>query len=300
MKLGISSYSLDRDIASGKLTLLEAIDWAAKHGAECMELVPFAFRFDDPDTGEIDQEKIRQVRRHAADAGVELVNYSVLADLLKDGEEQEKEIARVCHEVDIAAELGLPRMRHDISAFRRPLNQNTLKDFDALLPRMVDAAKRISEHGRTRGVKTMIENHGFFVNGCDRVERVLNGVDSDNYGLLLDTGNIICVDEDPAVAAAQLAHRCEMVHLKDFYVRQRDPGDASQFDCAGSWFRSRGGKYLRGAILAQGDLDIYAALKALKDVHYAGPIAIEFEGLEDGQYATAVSLSNARRIWEEV
>lgn len=300
MKLGISSYSLDRDIASGKLTLLEAIDWAAKHGAECMELVPFAFRFDDPDTGKIDQEKIRQVRRHAADAGVELVNYSVLADLLKDGEDQEKEIARVCHEVDIAAELGLPRMRHDISAFRRPLNQNTLKDFDALLPRMVDAAKRISEHGRKRGVKTMIENHGFFVNGCDRVERVLNGVDSHNYGLLLDTGNIICVDEDPAVAAAQLAHRCEMVHLKDFYVRHRDPGDASQFDCAGSWFRSRGGKYLRGAILAQGDLDIYAALKALKDVHYAGPIAIEFEGLEDGLYATAVSLSNARRIWEEV
>jgi len=300
MKLGISSYSLDRDIASGKLTLLEAIDWAAKHGAECMELVPFAFRFDDPDTGKIDQEKIAQVRRHAADAGVELVNYSVLADLLKEGDEQEKEVARVCHEVDIAAELGLPRMRHDISAFRRPLNQNTLKDFDALLPRMVDAAKRISEHGRKRGVKTMIENHGFFVNGCDRVERVLNGVDSDNYGLLLDTGNIICVDEDPAAAAFRLAHRCRMVHLKDFYVRTRDPGDATQFDCAGSWFRSRGGKYLRGAILAQGDLDIHAAMKALKDVGYAGPIAIEFEGLEDAQYATAVSLSNARRIWDEV
>ncbi|NLD33936.1 MAG: TIM barrel protein [Clostridiales bacterium] len=300
MKLGISSYSLDRDIAAGKLTLLQAIDWAARHGAQCMELVPFAFRFDDPDTGKIDQEKIAQVRRHAADAGVELVNYSVLADLLKEGDEQEKEVARVCHEVDIAAELGLPRMRHDISAFRRPLNQNTLKDFDALLPRMVEAAQRISEHGRKRGVKTMIENHGFFVNGCDRVERVLNGVNSDNYGLLLDTGNIICVDEDPAVAAAQLADRCDMVHLKDFYVRHRDPGDASQFDCAGSWFRSRGGKYLRGAILAQGDLDIHAAMKALKDVGYAGPIAIEFEGLEDAQYATAVSLSNARRIWDEV
>jgi len=300
MKLGISSYSLDRDIAAGKLTLLQAIDWAARHGAQCMELVPFAFRFDDPDTGKIDQEKIAQVRRHAADAGVELVNYSVLADLLKEGDEQEQEVARVCHEVDIAAELGLPRMRHDISAFRRPLNQNTLKDFDALLPRMVEAAQRISEHGRKRGVKTMIENHGFFVNGCDRVERVLNGVNSDNYGLLLDTGNIICVDEDPAVAAAQLADRCDMVHLKDFYVRHRDPGDASQFDCAGSWFRSRGGKYLRGAILAQGDLDIHAAMKALKDVGYAGPIAIEFEGLEDAQYATAVSLSNARRIWDEV
>ncbi|MHC1785608.1 MAG: sugar phosphate isomerase/epimerase family protein [Christensenellales bacterium] len=299
MKLGISSYSLDRDIAKGKLSLLEAIDWAAAQGAQCMELVPFSFRFDDPVTGAIRRDDIRQVRQRARDAGIELVNYSVLADLLKEGEDQEKEIRRVCHEVDIAAELGLPRMRHDISAFRRPLDRNTLRDFDALLPRMVDAALRISDYARTRGVKTLIENHGFFVNGCDRVERVLNGVASDNYGLLLDTGNIICVDEDPAVAAAQLAHRCEMVHLKDFYVRHRDPGDSTQFDCGGSWFRSRGGKYLRGAIFAQGDLDVHAALAALKAVGYAGPIVIEFEGLEDGQYATAVSLQNARRIWDE-
>lgn len=300
MKLGISSYSLDRDIAKGKLTLLEAIDWAATQGAGCMELVPFSFRFDDPITGKINLGQIKEVKQRAADAGLELVNYSVLADLLKDGEEQEAEIKRVCHEVDIASELGLPRMRHDISAFRRPLNQNTLRDFDSLLPQMVDAAARISRYAKTRGVKTLIENHGFFVNGCDRVERVLNGVGSENYGLLLDTGNIVCVDEDPVVAAAQLAYRCEMVHLKDFYVRHRDPGDCTQFDCAGSWFRSRGGKYLRGAILAQGDLDIYAMLKSLKTVGYSGPVVIEFEGLEDPQYATAVSLQNAQRIWDEV
>ncbi|NLB38280.1 MAG: sugar phosphate isomerase/epimerase [Clostridiales bacterium] len=300
MKLGLSSYSLNREIARGAMTLENAIDWAAEQGAECMELVPFAFRFDDPDTLAIDYGRIAAIRKHARDAGVALVNYSVLADLLVEGEAREKAIERVCHEVDIAAELGMPRMRHDISAFRRPLEQNTLRDFDELLPVMVEATQRICEHGRKRGVKTMLENHGFFVNGCDRVERVLNGVNDDNYGLLLDTGNIICVDEDPAVAAATLAHRCEMVHLKDFYVRTRDPGDATQFDCGGRWFRSRGGKYLRGSILAQGDLDVYAALKALKDSGYAGPIAIEFEGLEDPQYASAVSLNNARRIWDEV
>ncbi|NLW20979.1 MAG: TIM barrel protein [Clostridiales bacterium] len=300
MRIGLSSYSLDSLIRSGRMSLLEAIDWVAAQGAEVMELVPFAFRFDDPDSGKIDTGYIRQVRQRARDAGLELVNYSVLADLLKEGEAQEKEVARVCHEVDIAAELGLTRMRHDISAFRRPLENSTQADFERLLPQMAQAATRISLHGKRRGVMSLLENHGFFVNGCDRVERLLDAVDTDNYGLLLDTGNIVCVDEDSTAAVVRLAHRCQMVHLKDFYVRTRDPGDASQFDCAGQWFRSRGGKYLRGAILGQGDLDVPAAMKALKDAGFRGDIAIEFEGMEEPAYASAVSLNNARRFLDSI
>lgn len=300
MRIGLSSYSLDREIESGRMTLFDAIDWAAENGAECMELVPFAFRFDDPETGEINYDFIEQVKKHAEKAGIALVNYSVLADFCKEGEALEKEIARVCHEVDIAAALGLPRMRHDVCGFRRPQSENTLRDFERWMPVMADAARRVCEHGKEVGVMTLIENHGFFANGCDRVERIIDLVNDENYGLLLDTGNIVCVDEDAGVAAQTLAPRTKMVHLKDFYIRTRDPGDATQFDCAGSWFRSRGGKYLRGAILAQGDLDVYAMLSALKQSGYDGDIVVEFEGLEDAKYASAVGMKNARRIWNEV
>lgn len=301
MKIGASSYSLDSLIAAGKMTLYDAIDWIAAQGGESVEFVPFAFRFDDEATGRIDMETISKARRRTADAGLEAANYSILANLcVEDDEAYEKEVARICHHVDIAAELGVPRMRHDISAFRRPLDQNGLADFDALLPRMIEGARRITEYAKTRGVRTLIENHGFFVNGCDRVERVLNGVNHENYGLLLDTGNIACVDEDPTAAAWRLAKRAEIVHLKDFYIRRRDPGDATQFDCGGHWFRSYAGKYLRGSIMGQGDLDMYAILGELKRSGFDGNLMIEFEGLEEAAYATAVSMANARRIWDEV
>lgn len=300
MKLGISSYSLDREISKGNMTIFDAIEWTAEQGGECMELVPFAFRFDDKETWQIDDEFVGKVKRKAKDAGIELVNYSVLADLCKEGEAFEKEVQRLKHEVDIAAALGVPMMRHDIAAFRRPLGQNGIEYFDELLPQMIDGARRVSEYAAGLGVYTLLENHGFFANGCDRVERVLNGVDFENYGLLLDTGNITCMDEDPTVAAQRLCGRTKMVHLKDFYVRYRDPGDTTQFDCGGHWFKSLNGRYLRGAILAQGDLNIWAILNALKATKYDGNIVIEFEGLEDAKYATAVSLMNARRIWEEV
>lgn len=300
MKLGISSYCLDREIEQGRMTLDAAIDWAAAQGAQCMELVPFAFRFDDPATGKIDEKAIAQVKHRAQAAGIELCNYSVLADLCREGEAQQAEIRRIEHEIDIAAALELPRMRHDVCAFRRPHGQNTPRDFERMLPVMADAARHLTQYAQKRGVQTLIENHGFFANGSDRVMRILDLVDNDNYGLLLDTGNVICVDEDPAIAARTLAPLCRMVHLKDFYIRTRDPGDSTQFDCAGSWFRSCGGRYLRGAILAQGDLDIDETLRALKASGYDGHIVIEFEGMEDARYATSVGLSNARRIWQSV
>lgn len=300
MRIGLSIYSINREIKEGRMTLASAIKWAAEQGAQCAELVPFAYSFLNED-GSLDKDTIRIAREASKEAGIPLVNYSILADLCKtDDAEFEAEVERVKRHVDVAAELGVPRMRHDISAFRRPRGENGVMFFEELFPRMVEAASRISEHAQQYGITTLLENHGFFVNGCDRCERLVRAVNRDNYKMLLDTGNIICVDEDPAVAAARLAPLCGMIHLKDFYIRRRDPGDTTEFDCAGSWFRSNHGRYLRGAIMGQGDMDMYEILGTIKEAGYDGDIAIEFEGFEEPKYASRVSLDNAKRIWAEV
>jgi sugar phosphate isomerase/epimerase len=299
MKLGLSTYSLDPLIASGSMTLAGALDWAAAQNAAGVELVPFAYTFETPQGG-MDRAAIAAVKTHARDAGVELMNYSVLADLCQPTlAQQAAEIARIKKHIDIAAELGVPRMRHDLSAFRRPRGENGVAFFERLFPQMADAAGALADYAAPLGVTTLLENHGFFANGCDRVERLLQAVNRPNYALLLDTGNIACVDEDPAVAARTLARYAQMIHLKDFYIRKRDPGDTTAFDCGGHWFQSNAGRYLRGAILAQGDLDIWEILGELKGAGYDGPIAIEFEGFEEPRYASKVSLDNARRIWDE-
>ena len=70
MRIGLSSYSLNGEIQRGAMTLEGAIDFVAANGGECVELVPFAFRFDDPATGTIDREFIARIRRRAADAEI--------------------------------------------------------------------------------------------------------------------------------------------------------------------------------------------------------------------------------------
>ena len=298
MRIGLSSYSVNGLIQQGAFTLEGAIDWAARNGAEVFELVPFAFRFDDKDTGQINLSAIKAARQAAKDAGIRLCNYSVGGNLTQEGDAQEAEIRRLCHQVDIAAELGLTRMRHDIGWLGGPLKSTTAL-FERLLPRMVEATARVSAYAKTRGVKTLLENHGLFVNGSDRVQRVLDGVGADNYGLLLDTGNIACVDEDPLAFTRLLAPRADMVHLKDFYVRPGNPGGTAPQYPDGNGFLTRGGRWLRGAILGQGDLDIPGTIRALKQAGYQGDVAIEFEGMEEARQASAISIANARRWAEE-
>ena len=57
---------------------------------------------------------------------------------------------------------------------------------------------------------------------------------------------------------------------------------------------------LRGAILGQGDLDIWSILRTIKEAHYDKEVSIEFEGMEDCAAATEICLETARYIWDRV
>ena len=236
MKLGVSTYSLVSAIRSGEMSVLDAIQWIADHGGEHVEIVPFGFQLvDNPALTDA-------VREKAAAVGIDISNYAILADLLKEEPDAyEAEIARVMKEVDVAHRLGVKYMRHDVSAFRRPFDQNSIIDFERELPRMVEACRRIADYAAEFGITTTVENHGFFVNGSDRVIRLIHAVDRPNYRMTLDTGNFWCMDEDPVVGTKKTIEYAVMVHLKDFYHRKSRSfaGEGELFRCdSGTWFKT--------------------------------------------------------------
>lgn len=298
MKLGVSTYSLLNAINSGEMTVLDALQWMADHGAEHVEIVPFGFQLvgNDP--------LIDAIREKAAALNLTISNYAILADLLKGDEaEFEQEVQRLLREVDIAHRLGVKLMRHDVSAFRRPFEQNTIVHFERELPRMVTGCRRIADYAAQFGITTTLENHGFYVNGSDRVIRLIEAVDRPNFRLTLDTGNFWCIDEDPVVGVHRTVSYAAMVHLKDFYRRKANAyaGESQMFKCdSGTWFKTSGGSLLRGAIVGDGDIDLWEIMGILKRSGYEGYVSIEFEGLEECKKGTLLGLENARRMWEAV
>ena len=296
-KFGVSLYCISPMITSGKITPEQGIEWLCENGAEVIEIVPFGF---DP----LRDKGLAGRMKAAADKhGIPIDNYSLNANFLRISEEEwDAEIARVKAHMDIAKELGATTIRCDCAEYRRPGEANHIEIFYDELPTIVKSYETLCAYGKTLGLTVLLENHGFHVNGSDRVRQVLKSVKADNFGHQLDVGNYICMDDKPEIATKKMLPFAITVHMKDFYVRnpQHDPGDATQFDCSGAWFRSAGGQYLRGSITGQGDLDMVDIIRCVKESGFDGNIYVEYEGMEDCLYGTKVSLDNVKRIYAEV
>jgi sugar phosphate isomerase/epimerase len=137
----------------------------------------------------------------------------------------------------------------------------------------------------------MVENHGRFAQDSRRVEKLVIAVDHPNFGVLIDMGNFVCVDEDNSVAVGRLAPYAFHCHAKDFHLK---PGTAT-FPGTG-WNVSRGGNYWRGAIIGHGDVPLMSCIRALKQSGYDGVMAIEFEGMEDPLTGVALGQENLLKL----
>lgn len=282
MQIGVSSYSYSQS----SLDIFQIIKQAKRMGFDVIEFAGFP----NLPEGETSLSFAPHVRKACDEAGIKVTNYTIWADFINGSNgDLGAEIERVRDEVKVAQILGAPGMRHD-STWGWPKTKKGARGFDDALPILIKGCRAITKFGAELGIKTMVENHGYFCQDSERVEKLVNGVDHPNFGVLLDMGNFLVVDEDPAQAVGRLMPYTFHVHAKDFHVKSGNESDPGQ-----GWFLSRGGNYLRGAILGHGEVPIVKILKIMKNANYSGVLSIEFEGMEDPLQAIPMGLENLRR-----
>ena len=286
MILGVSSYSYSRLVRSGALKQIEVIQAAKEDGFEVIEFSTIALPEDTNLTDYAHQLKAESDRLE-----MPIANYTIGADFINGSNgDLAAEIERVKAEVDIAAILGAPGMRHDATGGFRPEHTGP-RGFADALPRLTEGCRAVTEYAASKGIRTMVENHGYFCQDSERVEQLMNSVGHPNFGVLVDVGNFYCVDENAGEAVGRLAGHTFHAHAKDFHLKS-----GSSFHPGDGWFMSRGGNFLRGAIIGHGDVPLLQALRALKRGRYDGVLSIEFEGMEDVRQALTIGLANLRRL----
>lgn len=275
MKIGVSSYSFQKLYATGSFSLFDAIARAKEIGFEGFE---FSWR------KEITPSMAGKLAEACAKAGLPVVSFVTGADFLAPagGGDWKSEARRLEEMVLIAKTLGSPVMRHDAA-------RGGDAPFADALPVIANGCRAVTEYAARQGIRTMVENHGYFVQASSRCKRLIEAVGNPNFGSLIDMGNFLCADDDPVQAVTRMAPFAFHCHAKDFHVKARDAADPGK-----GWFKSAAGAYLRGAIVGHGDVDIRGCLRALKAGGYKGWLSIEFEGLEDNILALETGLANLR------
>lgn len=289
MKIAVSSYSFQRLIREGQETQLSCIRLAKELGYEGIEFTELT-----PHDGSSPAEYAKKIARECERYDLPVTNYTVGADFLTGSAGAlDAEVERVKQQVDIAQALGTASMRHDATTGFDPATRKQ-QGFMQALPRIAEGCRRITEYAAAKGIRTMIENHGFFCQDSARVEQLVNTVENPNFGLLLDMGNFLCADEAPEHAFGVLAPYAFYLHAKDFHVKKGgyDPGKG--------FFQSRGGNYLRGAIIGHGDVPVRQCLAIMKRNGYDGYVGVEFEGIEENRMALAYDLENLKRMLESL
>lgn len=287
MKISVSSYSFAQYIRDGKLTQLSCIEKAKEMGFDAIE-------FTDIDgAGDLEKQKenAKLLREKADELGFDINAYTIGANLAKPTEEERKaEIERLKGQLDVAKILGAKVMRHDVCYSLGKTGFS--RSFDLMLPYLADSARQVTEYGAALGIRTCSENHGYIAQDSDRMERLFNAVNHDNYGLLIDMGNFTCVDEDHALAVSRLAPYAVHVHAKDMRIRSVPTGVCNAM--------TRGGNYFCGVAVGEGDVPVKKCLNILKRAGYEGYLSIEFEGVEDCIAGISRGLANLRGFLAEI
>ena len=266
MKLAVSAYSFYQYIREGKMSIWETVEKAAAMGYDAIEFL------DMPGNSYEEQcESARKLKGIARDAKIDICAYTIGAELFKDtNEENIRERERLKRQAEIASILGAPIMRHDVCYSLKKSGRG--RSFDLMLPTIAEGIREVTGYAQKIGVRTSVENHGYIAQDSDRLERLFCAVDHDNFGLLVDIGNFVCVDEDNVRAVSRLAPYAIHVHAKDMYY-------SSEY--REGWGQTRGCSYFAGAVLGKGDVDVKKCIDVLKRAGYDGYLSVEFEGVTD-------------------
>ncbi len=282
MRPAVSSYSLFSYQKAKNASLSTLVRTIAALGAEAIEFVDLNERHRIESV-----RHARTLRKLCESIGLTPAGYCVRAELLVDASEQSKQETALRKHVEIAAELGVRSMRHDVT---RGPGAGARRSDASVFKVVAPAVARVAEFGASMGVRTSAENHGFWLQTADRMLSLLRHVDHPNFGLTLDVGNFLCLNQDSLDAVKRLARHAVMVHAKDFHVRRKSTLPRS------GWFATPTPIGLRGAILGHGALDLPAIFKALRASKYDGFVSLEFEGMEDALLGTTLGLEHLRTL----
>ena len=183
LRIGLNSYSFDRPLRDGSMTLSDVVRYCAQHGIEALDATGYYFPGYPKAPAD---DFVRNLKREAFVNGVTVFGTGVRNDFsVPDAAARKNDVQLVKEWLEVAARLGASVIRV-FSGRSVPCGHS----FDQVLEWMIPDLKECVAYGQRHGVVVGLQNHDDFLKTADETIRVANAVNSEWFGIILDVGSL--------------------------------------------------------------------------------------------------------------
>lgn len=214
LKLGLNAYSFNDPLRAGTMTLADAVDFCAKNGVDALDATGYYFPgYPSVPT----DEYIYALKRAAFVNGVAISGTGVRNNFaVPDEAARKSDVQMVKDWIVVASKLGAPVIRV-FSGLERPAGYT----FEQALEWMVADFKQCAAFGKEHGVVIGLQQHNDFLKTAAETIRVIEAVDSEWFGSILDIGSLR--SGDPYVEIDKLVPYAVSWQIKEEVGRNGKP-----------------------------------------------------------------------------
>lgn len=260
IRLSLAAYTFRKklDLKKPEWTFIDFIEYAASQGLDAVELTGYYFKSTDA-------SYLAELKLHSARLGLDISGTAIGNDFCVGTPEQlATQIKTAKQWIEHTAMLGGKTIRFFAGKPAKNL------DPTQAIQQAIKALQECAEHAKKFGVFVALENHGGITAEADDMLKIVQGVQSDAFGVNLDTGNFRTAD--PYGDLAKLAPYAVNVQVKtDIFTKGKAKEEANL------------GKFV----------------EILNKVNYRGYVALEYEGTEDPLVAVPKYLGELRSLLEK-
>ncbi len=182
LKISLNSYSFNDPLRNGSITLSTLLDICAINGFDAVDLTAYYF----PGYPAVPADDfIYALKKKAFLLGVDISGTGVRNDFTNPDENKRKEdILLVKKWIEVAEKLGAPVIRI-FAGTQIPAGYT----WEQVMMWMVKDIKECVAYGKQHGVIVAIQNHNDFIKTADQAQKIIEAVNSDWFGLVLDIGS---------------------------------------------------------------------------------------------------------------
>ena len=183
LQYSVNAYSFNSLLRSGEMTFFDMMEFAAEIGLNAVDLTGYYFP-TYPDIPE--NSELFRLKRKALELGLNISWTGIRNDFVNPDADSRKADREMIREwLAVSSSLGASIMRiftgkHNYDGYTR----NEVKEW------LVDEFKTCARYGEENGVIVALQNHHEFLFHSDEIIDILQRVDSEWFGLILDIGSL--------------------------------------------------------------------------------------------------------------